>query len=172
MSTDHNALNFLTENRRSLIHYTFKMCHDKDLAEDLYQDVVESVLRYTNPQIEPALVPPYIYRSLKSAVAKHLEAEGRKWSSEEVPVEDVDLTFDQLHGDKLDVCADPYEGLAKEKMKERIPELLKNVRSKVHRELLSLILIDGVSTHTAAEMCNVKPSNARVILHHFNHNQL
>lgn len=160
---------FCIQKRRAFLKYLRDIVRNYDLAEDLYQDMLENLLRYppvTPEKTHPAYLAIYTFNCASNRARRYLERDRR---GIEIDVNDegfdgVDLSNAQLTDGQRNYCADPADLLVKERVIANTQRQLDKVGNPVHRQLLEE-LMSGSNFSDAASVTGITENNARVVCH-------
>lgn len=157
------------EKRKQLLKFLRAFVKCRSTAEDLYQDVMESLLRYAPEVQEEEKMDVYLFQCAKMRALRYLgrERKGFTYDVDDEDFDKVDLTFAQLHDGQLELCSDPFDIVSKEQRKKSLETNIGRIKNDTHRELLKDVLVNNEPISSAAESVKISENTARVICHRF-----
>ena len=145
---DREALDrLLRDVQEPLFRYLLRLVGNRQLAEDILQEVFLQIYRKLGWLREPAVFRPWCYRIASRAAFRALRKERRRW---EEPLDDLPAGLDAVPPPDP-----PGPGLL-----ERLPGLLEQV-SPASRAVLALHYLHELSLQEVADILEISPGTAK-----------
>lgn len=136
---------------KRLYNYLVRMTYDRDLAEDLTQNVFVRLLRYRNSYKEGLKFQSWIYQVARNVFADHYQASKNQKSTMDI----------EQYGDEL---LEPGEGKQQEEQERMLIRSMAMLNDE-QRELLVLTRFTHLKYEEVAVLLNTSVANIKVKVH-------
>lgn len=135
-----------------LYNYFFRLNYDKDLAEDLTQNVFERIIKYKATYTESFPFRAWMYRIARNVNTDHFRYKKIK-KDENIEVADIQLTTENV-----------LDCIEKREKRERLEQALM-ILKKEDREILILSRFEEMKYAEISELLGISEASVKVKVH-------